>query len=395
MLPGEAGQQIHLFTAVPCPGSEGDRTGTAAIFFFTFREGSFLRSQKKYPIKLKLNKISAAVRSAPGLFLCGKEQERSCRFCMHSSQFVRAAAEKEVKMKPTVFEEKLICCLRIRSGGCLEAESAFVPVNNRPEARVLKLQLPGCQLMPLVYTEEYEERFRQGEKLETLADEILERVRQSGETEALPRDFFREYDQVADQIYCRVISAEKNAALLKKVPCEIHENLAIVYYYELQKYLIRDAEASILIRREHLELWDCPEDTLRNRAWKNTLRKKPVKFCRLSEIFNELGVDLDDETEENTLHILTTCQGGFGAVAAFYPGVLADCAARIRSDLILLPSSIHEWLLLPADWEKVCREREELRSMVQEINRTQVAEKEVLSDDIYFYQAAEDRIRRM
>lgn len=52
-------------------------------------------------------------------------------------------------------------------------------------------------------------------------------------------------------------------------------------------------------------------------------------------------------------------------------------------DYYILPSSIHEIILCPADGKKA----EELKRMVYGINRLVVREEEVLSDSVYYYHA--------
>lgn len=293
-------------------------------------------------------------------------------------------------MKPTVFEEELIRTLEGRSRGGLQIAGDWITVNNKPEIRVLKLQMEGCALMPIVYPEEFETRHRRGETLERLADEILEQVRKTCESNDLPADFFRDFDKVKKGLFCRVISASKNQLLLQQVPHEICEDLAIVYYYEIDEGWMEDA--TILIRNEHLEMWEQSPCDIRGIAWENTLKNKKVKFRKLSQVLSEYGLPETEEMEENPLYLLTNEEGGFGAITAFYPKVLAFCAERLKSDLILLPSSIHEWLLLPAKTGRGTGDAEELRSMVREINRTQLEEKEILSDEIYYYSVDTERL---
>ena len=293
-------------------------------------------------------------------------------------------------MKPIVFEEELIRTLEVRSRGLLHVAGDWIPLNNQPKTRVLKLHIKECCLMPLIYPGDYESRFCAGESLESLADEILEQVNRTRETADIPGDFFRTYEGVRDGIFCRVINADKNRALLDEIPHEIHENLAIVFYYELQETWMEDA--TILIRNEHLELWDKSACEIKNTAWKNTIKKKVVKFKKLSQVLAEYGLFETEMMEDNPLYLLTNEQGGFGAVTAFYPDVLAKCAEELHSNLILLPSSIHEWLLLPSDVCDRAGDPDELRVMVREINRSQLEEKEILSDEIYFYDWELDRL---
>lgn len=54
-----------------------------------------------------------------------------------------------------------------------------------------------------------------------------------------------------------------------------------------------------------------------------------------------------------------------------------------------MPSSIHEVILVPAD---TVADEKELREMVTDINRTQVAEDEVLADSVYYYSRASNKI---
>ena len=78
-----------------------------------------------------------------------------------------------------------------------------------------------------------------------------------------------------------------------------------------------------------------------------------------------------------------------GAACMFYPGVLEDFGKKLGRDFYLLPSSVHEVILVPAD-ETVSKEA--LWEIVTDINRTQVAEEEILADSVYYYDRKKDRI---
>ncbi len=296
-------------------------------------------------------------------------------------------------MKTAVFEENLIRALEVRSQDSLCIFGDYVAVNNNPHTRVLKLQMGKNPLMPLIYVDEYEERYENGEPLEEIADGILESLRKNQRTAGISMEFFMDFGNVRNSVFCKAVNAEKNRELLKQAPHEIHEDLAVMYYCELEKTGMKDA--TVLIRNDHLDLWNCREEELRSTAWKNTREKKKIRFQKLTQVLAELGFEEMQEAENNPLYLLTNEDGAFGAAAAFYPHVLADCALQLNSNLILLPCSIHEWLLIPSDLPSARENKEELRSMVRDINRTQVADRDVLSDEIYFYDLETDRIYRM
>ena len=82
------------------------------------------------------------------------------------------------------------------------------------------------------------------------------------------------------------------------------------------------------------------------------------------------------------LHVLTNRRGIYGASCMLYRDIIKDFADQEETDVIILPSSIHEVLLFPDhlmfDHAFLCR-------TVQEINREDVSEEDVLSDRIYIF----------
>ncbi len=73
-----------------------------------------------------------------------------------------------------------------------------------------------------------------------------------------------------------------------------------------------------------------------------------------------------------------------------YPGILEAVSEKLGYDLFVLPSSIHEIILLQA--ENSSRHKE-LAEMVAQINQTELAADEVLSSHVYYYSRAEQALR--
>lgn len=93
--------------------------------------------------------------------------------------------------------------------------------------------------------------------------------------------------------------------------------------------------------------------------------------------------------QEGRMYILRNASGMFGAAGILDPGLLRSVA--MGRDCFVLPSSIHETILVPAaGWEG---RQEELDGMVAEINATQVSENERLSDHSYYYDAQKGEVR--
>ena len=82
------------------------------------------------------------------------------------------------------------------------------------------------------------------------------------------------------------------------------------------------------------------------------------------------------------MYVLSNTQKSLGAACILYDGVLKSCAARLGEAYYVLPSSIHEVIMVPVS---AVGDEQELSAMVRDINRTQVRDTEILSDNIYLY----------
>ena len=93
--------------------------------------------------------------------------------------------------------------------------------------------------------------------------------------------------------------------------------------------------------------------------------------------------------QEAQMKVLSNTRRIEGAVCILYPGVLESLAREEGHDLYILPSSIHEVILLP---DTGAPSAEELKRMVREVNDTQVAPEEVLSYSLYRYRRTDGRV---
>ena len=82
------------------------------------------------------------------------------------------------------------------------------------------------------------------------------------------------------------------------------------------------------------------------------------------------------------MYVLTNQHKLNGSVCILYQNVLRDFANRLACDFYILPSSIHEVLLIPAANQI---SYQELSDMVQDVNSSQLSREEILSDHVYYY----------
>lgn len=189
------------------------------------------------------------------------------------------------------------------------------------------------------------------------------------------------------EILYQLINREKNRRMLEDIPNISYLDMSIVFYY--WKDARRDC--ACLINNQEMTQWGFTTQELEQAAAYNTPRAMPVDFRSMEEViaelFGEEEFDNDDDSEEIPMHILTNKDKFFGAAAILYPQVLWAVSHTLQDDLYILPSSIHECIIVPASVE--CT-RKELEIIVRDINQSQVPEEEVLSNHVYVYRKDED-----
>ena len=134
----------------------------------------------------------------------------------------------------------------------------------------------------------------------------------------------------------------------------------------------------------------------------NTQRRFPTSVKTMAEVMREIvSESMGEEQGEDFLgelfsvpqtcpmYVMSNSVGIYGAAVVLYDGELRRLASALGRDLIILPSSVHEVLVIPYNEELVMGD---LREMVRHVNESEVPEEEVLSDNVYWYNRDTDTI---
>ena len=200
-------------------------------------------------------------------------------------------------------------------------------------------------------------------------------------------EWLKDYSQVKEKLFIRVSDAKENEAFLRMAPHKEVDGLAISYHIAFEG--LHGVEASTPVTYKMMEMFGVTEEQLHADALESTQRLYPVQYTSMAEVMNkmmEIDADMDPDmmpaTEGPQLMVLTNMQGIHGAATLFYPGQLEAIAQQMGSDFFVLPSSVHETLILPDDGTA---EPDSLQFMVREINQSTVAPEDRLSDFVYHY----------
>lgn len=250
--------------------------------------------------------------------------------------------------------------------------------NNGVSCTGVVVCLKDESIAPNIYMEYYYNLYSQGHKLEDILDMIKEEYLRSRKN-VLKNYKSVSWENIDDCLAMKLVNYQRNEELLKTCPHKRFCDLAIIFRFIVKK----DDEgiASALITNRELEEWNISLDELYEMAKKTTMRLMPPRIASLKTVLGEL-LDGEDTSECYDMQVLS-CEGGInGAIYFTYPDIIMDYADSVESDLYIIPSSIHEVLLLPVS---EFMSRNELDDMVKDVNSYAVDEMEYLSDHVYYF----------
>ena len=279
-----------------------------------------------------------------------------------------------------VFVENIVDLLQQKMGHDYNISVTRVTKNNDIELTGVVLMKESDNLSPTIYLDGLFEEYQDGAYIEDLAEQIIRLYKEQLPAGRLDMDFFRNFEQVKDRIFYKLVSYNKNRKMLEKLPYYKWNDLALIFYYAMEEERI--GRASITIHHQHLKMWEQSLDTLYAVAQENMKKSMPELLVSMKDLLEETtGLKMGEDTYL-PMYVLTNQEKVYGAAAMLYSEHMKKLAERWQTDLLILPSSIHEVLLLPDDGQN---EYAFYRQMVEEVNTTQVEPEEVLSYSLYRY----------
>lgn len=272
--------------------------------------------------------------------------------------------------------------------------------NNGMVLDSLVIQENDEHIIPCIYLNQYYNQYQQGGTLSAIVKKISDTYQSAKSGVHLAHDnevihSFSDYEKIKDHIIFKVINFNQNQQLLESVPYIKFLDLAVVYMILVQEK--SESIGTVLIRTEHMNLWNVIIEELHTMAMKNTPRILPARIQSMESVLRGLVSELDmqdeiEQQDESDLYVMSNTKGIQGAATMLYPEVIANFRNTYCKEvdkIYILPSSIHESILLPC---KADYHSDTLQQMVEDINRTQVPEDEVLSDSVYVYSVKDDAI---
>ena len=195
------------------------------------------------------------------------------------------------------------------------------------------------------------------------------------------------YEVMKDKLSMDVVSAERNAEMLLNIPHERIEDMAVVYRLVLDKN--DSGNGTVLVTNKLMEQFGVTKEQLHADAMLNAPEIRPSEIRGMSEVLSEImGVEMPPgmDTQDEKMFVATVPDKIHGAGVIAYPNFFEEAAEKIGGDYYVLPSSIHEVLLVKDNGDMSVKD---LEAMVRDVNETQVAPEEQLTDHVYHYDSKE------
>lgn len=189
----------------------------------------------------------------------------------------------------------------------------------------------------------------------------------------------KRYEEAKKMLSLRLVNRRLNMKKYAEVPYKYFLDLAVVVVINFPSE--DDIVATAIVNKDLLSTWPVSFEEMYADAFRNFMKEK-TKLINMNELLKSMGVDESLFDDEIQMYILTNDKQMYGASHILKSEVLEEFASEHRSDIWVLPSSIHETILLPS---RDIADMDNLTEIVQSVNRDVVDPNEVLSDHAYLY----------
>lgn len=246
--------------------------------------------------------------------------------------------------------------------------------------------------------------------VERIVDDALQIMSQLSEKVSL--EYVNSLLKLRDEdIIYQLINAKKNEELQKKVPHRIvADDLAVIYRIyktEIDENSDEKLVTSTIILNSLMEESRYTEEKLYACASVNMPKQFPIFILNVqqSEIFsllvNGFGYSLMDAKEKvlsmplsnpdtDYMWAISNFDERYGAATILYSDEIQRFAYKLEDDLVLVPSSTHEWFAYRKSDIEI---NEAYEDIIRETNETLVPKEQVLSDHLYIYERSSGTLK--
>lgn len=269
-----------------------------------------------------------------------------------------------------------------------------VTKNNNTELMALVIHTPGESVSPQVYLDSFFAQHQKGKAIEEIATELLSSYAQHKDFEISDvGELVTDFEKMQGFLRLQLINKEFNSEKLQHTPHRDLENTDLTAVLRIHLPTQEHGAATILVSDALFSNWNKSMEELYPLALHNTMEANPAKISSLLDIVSHMfsddhaGEDIENfQMQPYEQYVLSNPSRLDGAAVLLYPDVMDQLAQGAGSNFFILPSSIHESILILDTGEL---DAKELQAMVMSVNQTEVPPEARLSDEVYYYDREE------
>ncbi len=268
--------------------------------------------------------------------------------------------------------------------------------NNNTHLTALTIKTENVNIAPTIYLDRFYSRYIMDEvDIPSICNEIVTIYNENRLSTPFDINEITDLESCRSRICFKIVNAERNKELLSDVPhMLLFGDIAVIFYIFLSTNGV-NGSATVTIHNGLFNEWDITTDELYTLGMANTQRLLRGEVKSMANTLLDMLGDRLDEADANEfydmavseadllpMYVCTNASKTNGAGTILYEGLLEDCSSRTNSDFYILFCSIHEVILVPVSDDM---SPEYLRSIVHDVNSSEVAPDEYLSDHVYRY----------
>lgn len=254
--------------------------------------------------------------------------------------------------------------------------------SSRDSQELMVLEKPAMEGFTLNAEKAFED-YRNGESMTSLMNSLLDTVDRSlREMPKFDRRALEDYNTLLDNIRIKMVSKAGHEEMLKNAPHIDVLDMAAVFRVV---FGTEPQFASAVVTNRMLNRFNVSPEKFTKDALEAGEKNSPARIMNLGQVLNEMDVP-SGPSHDTKLVFAGNDDKIWGASVIIYPSFMDQASKVMGGDFFLLPSSIHEVLLLPDDGTM---DGDRLKKMVMTVNATEVEPEDVLTNNAYHYDAKE------
>ncbi len=292
------------------------------------------------------------------------------------------------------FSGAVLAAVRYKADGDFNVRIITNTKNNGVKLTGIVSAVPGSKGGPCIYLDSYYEEYRKGraEIGEVIREVCWQLMEHKDDLRDVNLDSLRWWDAAKTRIYVKLVNREMNSGLLGSVPHRQFLDLVAVYYIKLEGM---DGNPTVLIYNEHMKMWGMDEEGLYRAAMRNMRLEGEALFEDMDILLKHMLPEYAEFLADNgappiSMYVLSNRSKFFGAAEILDGDTLKSIGNRLGEDFVILPSSVHETIIIPSSGAPAYPE---LAEQVHEVNEEEVEIGDRLSDHVYLYSRSEGIVK--